>query len=123
MKIIVSGSRYWSEKKHYSVIFAVLKQYDQKTTIITGGCRGVDALAEKAARKLGMTVVTYPAKWQQYGRAAGPIRNEQMITQERPDMVLLFHDDIENSRGTKNMRNLAKKYGITAKLIPCNLSH
>lgn len=59
----------------------------------------------------------FPADWKQYGKAAGPIRNKQMLDEGQPDLVLCFHDDIEKSKGTKNMYELAKARGIKTKLI------
>ena len=34
-----------------------------------------------------------------------------------PMVVLAFHDDYENSKGTKNMVELAQNAGITVKLV------
>lgn len=46
-----------------------------------------------------------------------PIRNKQMLDEGKPDLVLAFHTDIENSKGTKNMIYQAKKRGIKVILI------
>jgi hypothetical protein len=35
-----------------------------------------------------------------------------MLDSEEPGMVLAFHDDIENSKGTKDMVNIAEKAGV-----------
>ena len=50
-----------------------------------------------------MLVNPFPAQWSKYGRAAGPLRNTQMLSEGNPDIVLAFHDNIKRSRGTRNM--------------------
>ena len=32
----------------------------------------------------------YPVDWEKYGKAAGPIRNQQMIDKGKPDLVVAF---------------------------------
>ncbi len=59
-----------------------------------------------------MPVEAYPAEWARYHHAAGPIRNKQMLTEGKPDLVIAFHNDIEKSKGSKNMVALAKKHDI-----------
>ena len=41
------------------------------------------------------------AEWDRLGLAAGPYRNARMIS-ERPNAVFAFHEDIKNSKGTKD---------------------
>lgn len=60
---------------------------------------------------------TYPADWKTYGRAAGPIRNRQMLTCGQPDLVLAFHDALEISKGTANMVKIARKAGVPVVVI------
>jgi hypothetical protein len=79
--------------------------------IIHGAAKGADTIAGNIANKLGFQVVSVPAEWEKYGRAAGPIRNKIMLNME-PDLVLAFHSDIENSKGTKNMVEIARKKGV-----------
>lgn len=62
-----------------------------------------------------MTVKEFPADWS-YGLKAGPIRNAKMLD-ENPDKVIIFHNDIENSKGSKNMRNQALKRGVQVIII------
>jgi hypothetical protein len=51
-------------------------------------------------------VKQFPADWNKYGKAAGPIRNAQMA--KYADAVILF----PGGRGTANMRKLAKEHGL-----------
>lgn len=45
-----------------------------------------------------MELLRFPAKWNEHGKAAGPIRNQQMLTEGKPDVVFAFHDDIASSK-------------------------
>jgi len=40
-----------------------------------------------------------------------------MLDEGKPDLVLAFHTDIKNSKGTKNMIQQAEKRGIKVILI------
>jgi len=65
----------------------------------------------------GMSVVAVSAKWDKFGKMAGPLRNSTMIHCYEPNLVVAFHNDIANSKGTKNMVNQAKLAGIEVKII------
>ena len=56
------------------------------------------------------------AHWDKYGRSAGPIRNRYMLDL-KPDVVIGFSNDIQNSKGTKDCLGEAKKRGIKTILI------
>lgn len=62
-------------------------------------------------------MIIYFAEWNKYGKSAGPIRNKKMIDEGNPDIVIAYHDDIENSKGTKNMITQAKDKGIKVQII------
>jgi hypothetical protein len=62
-------------------------------------------------------VIRVSAKWEKYGLAAGPIRNQEMLDTYKPDLVVAFHNDIEHSKGTKDMITRAMNYGIEYKII------
>jgi hypothetical protein len=129
MRVLVCGDRNWID---YDLIASrldkLMTEVDREDdgpclTVIQGCARGADSLAgEWVDRNLvyyeGNAVQQkFPADWKQYGRAAGPIRNQQMLREGKPDLVLAFHDDIENSKGTKDMVNRAKRAGILTKVI------
>jgi len=114
MKVLVTGDRNWNRM---DIIERELRKLSKDTIIIHGAARGVDTIAGFVAERLGMKVIPFPAKWHIYGRAAGPIRNQQMIDQGKPDIVLAFHDFLEKSKGTKDMINRARNVGIKVILI------
>ena len=109
MRLLVCGDRDWTDKRS---IEAYLSTFIPGTTVVIhGGARGVDTIAGEVAAQMGMTVESYPADWAQYGRAAGPIRNRQMLN-SKIDLVVWFHLDISASRGTRDMIAQAGQAGI-----------
>jgi hypothetical protein len=77
--------------------------------IVSGGARGVDALAERIAQEeTAHDALVFVAKWEIYGRAAGPLRNEKIV--EAADMLVAFWDGA--SRGTAHSASLARAKGI-----------
>jgi UDP-N-acetylmuramoylalanine-D-glutamate ligase len=50
----------------------------------------------------------YPADWKLHGKSAGHIRNQQMLDESKPDIVIAF----PGGRGTANMIKRAKKAGV-----------
>lgn len=121
MKVLVTGDRWWNDIK---MVVDVLEQLPPTTTVVHGGCQGADIIADVVARALGFVVTAYPVvddEWKRLGHAAGPIRNQRMLDEQHlPDdpinLVIAFHDDIENSRGTKDMLRRATKAKIEHKL-------
>lgn len=114
--ILITGDRNWTD---YDYIYNVLSSYTQPVLVIHGGCRGADLLSDKAAKKLGFNVESRLANWSKYGYKPGPIRNIEMIElsssyigKAQTVQVIAFHDNIENSKGTKHCMEKAKQYGL-----------
>ena len=115
-RVLVTGDRNWSD---WSLILTELKEFPAGTVVIEGGARGADTLAKRVAESLfgEDSVEEYPADWNQFGRAAGPIRNQQMLDEGFPTIVLAFHSNLAESRGTRDMIKRALKVGVPVKLI------
>lgn len=114
-KVIMAGDRYWNKKNS---IINELAKLPKGTTIIHGGCRGADKIcAGYASRAHGkeFTISPYYADWS-LGRKAGPLRNKQMLDQ-RPDKLIIFHENINKSKGSKNINNQALKLNIKVVII------
>ncbi len=113
--ILVTGDRNWTD---YKLIYDILKPY-KNVTLIHGACRGVDMMCDKAAKELCFNIISKPADWNKYGKAAGPMRNTEMVKQlveyksnGKETIVLAFHDDLTNSKGTRNCISQALKYKL-----------
>lgn len=111
-KVIVTGSRYWASDEHIEIIVRELSKLPANTVIVHGAAKGVDTISAVVGELLGFEVRSYPADWKRFRKRAGPIRNQQMLDCERPDIVIGFHDDIDKSSGTKHMLKISKDAGI-----------
>lgn len=116
MVVLVCGSRDWPFP---GIIEEELEKLPKKTIIMHGKARGADKMADEIAKRLGFKVKAYPADWKRYGKAAGIIRNNEMLDEE-PDKVLAFQ--LDESRGTQHTINEARKRGIKVKVIHATIS-
>lgn len=117
MRILVCGGRDYgykwegSKKVRDLVVFNnsidVVKALNP-TRMIHGGATGADEIAPEVARVLDIPVMCFPADWNTYHKAAGPIRNQQMLDEGKPDLVVAF----PGGTGTADMVRRAKKAGI-----------
>lgn len=110
MRILVTGSRTWTD---VAIIHEHLAKYFDglvNTTLVHGDCHtGADRIADAFAVKNRWKVERFPAKWNEYGKRAGFVRNAKMV-QIGADICLAF---IENgSRGATMCADLAEKAGI-----------
>lgn len=112
MKIAIVGSRTFKD-------YAVLEDFIGKTiaekditidTVISGGARGADALAERYAEEHNIPLQVFKADWDTYGRRAGFVRNQQMI--ESCDVCFVFWDG--TSKGTKLSIDLCTRHNKPA---------
>ena len=110
MRLLICGSRNWKDRK---AVLQAVKELNP-SVIIEGECRGADRLAASVAEELGILVEKFPADWARHGRQAGPIRNQQMLAEGKPDYVLAF--PTSESRGTWDMVRRAKKAGVETKV-------
>jgi hypothetical protein len=102
-RILVCGDRNWTNINRIREILTHYKHHTALSTIIEGEARGADTMARIVAIELSLEIVAFPAYWTKYGRGAGPIRNKQMLDEGHPQLILAFHNDILNSKGTLNM--------------------
>jgi hypothetical protein len=78
------------------------------TLLIAGGARGADTLAEEWAKIQEVECSVYHADWAKHGRAAGPIRNQQMLDEGQPTLVVAF----PGGRGTADMVRRSRNAGL-----------
>ncbi len=112
IRVLICGDRNWKDRELIQAIIAAL----DVEVIIEGEARGADTLAREVAQEYNIPVLAFPAEWSKYGRAAGPIRNKQMLDEGRPDLVVAFHNNITASKGTKDMLQRARDRGIDTRL-------
>lgn len=121
MRVLVCGSRHFQDYKLLKEVLDEVNKETEITDIIHGNAPGVDGLgalwarSHRRAEDRYIRLWKFPADWETYGKAAGPIRNKQMLDEGKPDLVVAFL--AENSRGTKNMIEQATKAGVPVKVI------
>lgn len=123
MNILMFGDRNWTDFETIINVVNWIHTNYPESTIIHGAARGADKLSAEIAQNwpTGKFIVKpFPAKWNIYGRRAGPIRNQQMIDEGSIDLAFGFHNDIENSKGTKDMRDRLIKHNIKYYIVSSN---
>lgn len=113
MNILVAGGRSFSDYTLMKQTLDGILHNIDGVHMISGGADGADSLAERYARENGYPIRTYKPDWIKFGKAAGPIRNAEMVKDS--DMVVAFWDGI--SKGTKSTINLAEKSEKILKVI------
>jgi YspA, cpYpsA-related SLOG family len=117
VRLLICGDRRWTNR---SAIEREIRRFLNAAgglVIIEGEAKGADSIAREVADELELTVIPFPADWERYGRAAGPVRNTQMLKEGKPDRVLAFHSNISGSKGTINMVAQARDAGIPVEVI------
>lgn len=108
-KVLVCGGRDYSDRSSVFAALDLVKAATSEMTVIQGGASGADALArEWCGRQTSIHMVNEPADWRTHGRAAGPIRNQRMLDEYKPDVVIAF----AGGRGTADMVRRAKAAGV-----------
>lgn len=114
-RVIVAGSRDFCDYELLeSKLDKLLARYDpQDLTIVCGEARGADSLGKRYAEEHGISVKSFPAEWERYGKSAGYKRNVQMA--ENADALVAFWDG--KSRGTRHMIDIAIDHGLQVRII------
>lgn len=100
--VAIVGSRTYPD---LDLVREYVAELPEGTVVISGGARGVDSVAEQAARKRGLeTLVVYP-DWKTYGKSAGMRRNITIV--DSADLIVAFWN--RESKGTKHTIAYAEK--------------
>ena len=111
MRVLVCGSRDYTNRLLITERLCALLD-DGYETLIEGEARGADTFARLAGESLGMQILPFPADWNKYGKRAGYIRNQQMLDEGRPELVVAFYSRPVKSKGTQMMVDIAMKAGV-----------
>ena len=114
MRILICGGRDPSDEVCDAVWNWVMEHCEPGDVVIHGAARGVDTQAMIAAQTLpGVKHLPFQADWHAHGKAAGPLRNQRMIDEGKPDRVVAF----PGGRGTADMVRRAKAAGLSVEEI------
>lgn len=108
MKALVCGDRNWTNRQYLYRILDALHAHRKFSILIEGEAKGADRMARDWAIKNKVSVRKFPAMWMVYGKGAGVIRNQQMLDEGKPDIIIAFHNDISASTGTRDMVRRAR---------------
>lgn len=118
MIIVVTGGRDFDNE---IMVFSALDVI-YPDILIHGGASGADALADKWAKSRAKVHICYPAEWKENGKAAGPIRNRDMLLFAQSLVVnnkftgsCLGLLAFPGGRGTMNCVKTAKELGISVR--------
>jgi hypothetical protein len=89
------------------------------TVVVSGGARGVDREAARAARRHGLSTMVFFADWATYGRRAGMVRNEQIV--DHADQIVAFWDG--QSPGTADTIRKARRKGLPVRIFRSENTH
>ncbi len=113
MRTIIAGSR--DLDIDYDEFFNIIKTIRKKTnlkftSIFQGDSGNVDNFAKRLSWREEYYVgcKSFPADWDTHGKAAGPIRNQQMV--DEADMLIVIWDG--KSRGSKDVLTKARKKNL-----------
>lgn len=118
--LVCGGRAYDNQDRVFEVLDKLDKELGGVDIIIQGGAGklitmkegfkpiGADLIAMWWAKARGIDNRTFKAKWHSYGKAAGMIRNKEMLNEGKPNLVVAF----PGGKGTANMIKQAKKANI-----------
>lgn len=110
MIVAVTGGRDFTDIER---VRRALRSLEPKPTLlIHGAAQGADLLAAQVAEEMGIPIEAHPADWEKHKRAAGPIRNAEMVAR-KPDLLLA----LPGGRGTANMTRQAIAAGIPVRQV------
>lgn len=107
-RVIVCGGRDYSNEDSIWHFLTYLHRKAPIALLIHGGATGADAIASQWAIQHRVRQLPFPADWKKHGKSAGPIRNQAMIDEGKPDMVIAF----PGGKGTADMKRRAQAAGI-----------
>ena len=126
MIALIYGGRDWLNRKRTFEELDRLHEDHSFTQVIHGGARGADTLGGDWGKSRNIPVRVFPAKWRthqddcdarcrnkSYCPKAGFIRNQQMLTVGRPDLVIGF----PGGNGTADTTRKAREQGFQVILV------
>jgi hypothetical protein len=109
MRVLVCGGRdYNYHSRLYHALDDIQDERGKFSCVITGDATGADHWAESWAWMQKIRHLKFAADWTGYGKKAGPIRNQIMLEEGKPDLVVAF----PGGRGTADMVRRAQAANV-----------
>lgn len=117
MRLLVCGSRSWSDEVQLWRCLDAIHAQRPVNVLIHGAARGADRMAARWAESHGIETLAFPADWKRDGRRGGPLRNQRMLDEGRPDFGVAFRvPAFQPSKGTDDMYRRLRSAGV-----PCDV--
>jgi len=113
MKVLVCGGRDFTDSAWLNRALDLLNTKTPITFMVFGGAKGADQMAATWARARNIPHKVYVAQWTKYGPAAGPRRNQLMLSAEQPALVVAF----PGGAGTADMMAKARSANVRVEVV------
>ena len=108
-RVLACGGRAYFDSVRIWRELDALHEVDPISCLINGGAQGADDAVARWARNRRVPCITEKADWTSHGHAAGAIRNQRMLDEHRPDLVLAFPGGV----GTAHMIRIARSADVS----------
>lgn len=115
MVVLVTGSRNYKDLARVDAELRRVTEGAGEVILVSGGARGADLLGEVVAKHYGWRIARFDADWDALGTAAGIIRNQRMLDDMAPDVVVAF--PLPGSRGTWDMVRRATAASVPTVIV------
>jgi hypothetical protein len=100
-----TGGRDFADQVMFDdVMVRLVEMFGCPSKVVHGSAKGLDTMAAEWADRLAIPWVGMSADWANHGKAAGPIRNEDLLRKYKPKRLIAF----PGGRGTADMVKRAK---------------
>ena len=113
MRVLVYGGRDFDDWRLLDHALSQVHAAWPISCVIQGEAKGADFLGRVWAKYVGIPFESYPADWKTHGRAAGHIRNQQMLDQGSPQYAVGF----PGGAGTADMTRRLHDAGVRVWVI------
>jgi hypothetical protein len=123
MRLLVCGGRDFNDRHLLFNTLDAAVRYGGASEIICGydpddpRYQGADQLAYEWAKEADFPCRTFPARWREFGRRAGPIRNSEMAAQKPDECAAFPRANGEWGNGTLDMIGKAARVGAKVRRI------
>jgi len=94
----------------FDVLDEMVRRRGKPEVLIHGGATGVDMFADWWGLRRDIEIIRFPIPkqaWKEFGRRAGYMRNERMLKEGKPTLVMVF----PGGAGTRMMSRMAQEMG------------
>ena len=114
LRVLVCGGRNYHDQQHVWTTLSDLNAKRRIGLLIHGAATGADRLAQAWALNRLIPDREFDSNWPKHGGAAGAIRNQHMIEEGKPDLVVAF----PGGPGTADLVQRAKLHGVEVMEVP-----